>query len=153
LWRAGYRPSDKSGDPTLFPRTRGLGLVQGATPALADRAAHLLAGAGMTQQRLLARLRQDHGVGWGVKKLRQVTAAVAQQLAARRPAAQAEQLLAWLEQATSSRGRHKPVVSVGRDGITLGVRCQGGSVYEVAGTATVSVLDRGGRRLGTVYLA
>jgi hypothetical protein len=45
------------------------------------------------------------------------------------------------------------VLSVGRDGITLGVRCQGGSVFEVATTGTVTVLDRRGRRLGTVYLA
>jgi hypothetical protein len=153
LWRVGYRPSDKSSDPTIFPLALGLGLVQGASPALADRAARLLAGAGMTQQRLLQRLRQDYGVHWGVKKLRQVSAAVSQQLAAQRPAAQAEQLLAWLEQATASPGRHKPVLSVGRDGITLRVRCRGGSVYEVASTATVSVLDRRGQRLGTAYLA
>jgi hypothetical protein len=153
LWRVGYRPSDKSSDPTIFPLAMGLGLVQGASPALADRAARLLAGAGMTQQRVLQRLRQDYGVHWGVKKLRQVSEAVSQQLAAKRPAAQAEQLLAWLQQATASQGRHKPVLSVGRDGITLGVRCQGGSVYEVASTATVSVLDRRGQRRGTVYLA
>ena len=44
------------------------------------------------------------------------------------------------------------MLSVGRDGITLGTRCRGGSVFEVAATATVSVLDRRGRRLGTVYL-
>ena len=37
LWRVGYRPSDKSGDPTLFPLAMALGLVQGASPALAER--------------------------------------------------------------------------------------------------------------------
>jgi hypothetical protein len=45
------------------------------------------------------------------------------------------------------------VLSVGRDGITLGIRCKGCSVFEVAATGTVSVLDRRGKRLGTVYLA
>src|SRR5439155_4463239 len=53
---------------------------------------------------------------------------------------------------SAGTGRHKPVLSVGRDGITLGTRCRGGAVFEVAATATVSVLDRRGRRLGTVYL-
>jgi hypothetical protein len=58
-----------------------------------------------------------------------------------------------LEQAQASRGRHKPVLCVGRDGITLGIRIKGGAIYEVATTATLSVYDRHGRRLGTVYLA
>jgi hypothetical protein len=70
-----------------------------------------------------------------------------------RQEAQAERVLAWLEQAQASRGRHRPVLSVGRDGITLGLRIKGGAIYEVATTATLSVYDRKGRRLGTVYLA
>jgi hypothetical protein len=74
-------------------------------------------------------------------------------LAEQRHAAQCERLLALLQQASAGTGTHKPVLSVGRDGITLGVRCKGGSVFEVATTGTVSVLDRRGRRLGTVYLA
>jgi hypothetical protein len=130
-----------------------LGLVQGASPALAGRAAQLLADTGMTQSRTLERLRQDHGVGWGVKKLRQVTGAVAAALTAQRHATQVEQLLAWLRQASASSGKHKPVLSVGRDGINLGVRIKCGNVFEVATTGTVSVSDRRGRRLGTVYLA
>ncbi len=153
LWRVGYRPTTKSGDATLFPLTMGLGLVHGATPALAKRAAGLLGATGMTQSQTLLRLREDHGVGWGVKKLRQVTAAVSEAMAQERHATQVAKLLELLEQASASTGKHKPVLSVGRDGITLGVRCQGGSLYEVATTGTVTVLDRRGRRLGTVYLA
>jgi hypothetical protein len=153
LWRVGYRPTDKGGDPTLFPLPRALGLVQGATAALAERAARLLGETGMTQQRTLERLRQEHGVGWGVKKLRQVTAAVAAALAEQRHEAQVEKLQALLAQASAGTGKHKPVLSVGRDGIALGVRCKGGAVFEMATTGTVSVLDRRGRRLGTVYLA
>ena len=84
LWRVGYRPSDKSGDPTIFPLALGLGLVQGASPALAERAAHLLGATGMTQEQTLERLRQDHGVGWGVKKLRQVAEALSSALAEQR---------------------------------------------------------------------
>jgi hypothetical protein len=153
LWRVGCRPTDQSGDPTLFPLALSLGLVQGASPALAGRAAQLLADTGMTQRRALQRLRQDHGIGWGVKKLRQVTGAVAGSLTAQRHATQVEQLLTWLRQASASSGKHKPVLSVGRDGINLGVRVRCGTVFEVATTGTVSVSDRRGRRLGTVYLA
>lgn len=96
---------------------------------------------------------QDHGVGWGVKKLRQVTAAVSEMMTEQRQEVQAAKLLELLQQATDSKGRHRPLLSVGRDGITLGIRCQGGSVHEVASCGTVTVLDRRGRRLGTVYLA
>jgi hypothetical protein len=153
LWRVGYRPTTKSGDATLFPLAMGLGLVHGATPALAKRAAWLMGATGMTQSQTLQRLRADHGVGWGVKKLRQVTAAVSDAMTQQRHETQVAKLLELLEQAAASTGKHKPVLSVGRDGITLGVRCQGGSVFEVATTGTVAVLDRRGRRLGTVYLA
>lgn len=151
--RVGYRPTDKTGDPTLFPAALALGLIEGASPALAERAAGLLSDAGMTQQAVLKRLRQDHGIGWGVKKLRQVTAFLSAEMAEQRHGVQADRLLELLRQASASSGSHKPVLSVGRDGITLGMRCQGGSVHEVASCGTVTVLDRRGRRLGTVYLA
>jgi hypothetical protein len=153
LWRTGYRPSDKSSDATIFPLALGLGLTQGATPALAGRVGQLVAEAGATQQRALARLRQEYGVAWGVKKLRQVTGAVSAAVAEQRQEAQVEQLLGWLAEASAGTGPHKPVLSSGRDGITLGVRTKSGRLFEVATTGTVSVLDRRGRRLGTVYLA
>jgi hypothetical protein len=153
LDRVGYRPTDKTGDPTLFPLALALGLIHGASPALAERAAGLLSDTGMTQQRVLGQLRQAHGVGWGVKKLRQVTGFLSAEMTEQRHEVQAARLLELLQQAHISTGTHKPVLSVGRDGITLGMRCQGGSVHEVATCGTVTVLDRRGRRLGTVYLA
>lgn len=153
LHRAGYRPSDKSGDPTLFPLAMSMGLVHGATPALAERAARLLGATGMTQNQTLQRLRDDSGIHWGVKKLRQVSETVSAAMAEERHETQVEKLLEWLAQASASSGKHKPVLSVGRDGICVPMRCKGGSIYEVASTGTVSVLDRRGRRLGTVYLA
>jgi hypothetical protein len=57
--------------------------------------------------------------------------------------------LRWLQQAERSRGRHRPVLAAGRDGILLPMR---GGGYEEASTATVSVYDRRRRRLGTLYL-
>jgi hypothetical protein len=153
LWRIGYRPTSKSGDATLFPLALSLGLVHGATPALAERAARLLSSAGMSQGQTLKCLCEDHGIGWGVKKLRQVTGAISHAMAEQRHEAQVQKLLELLAKAWASTGKNKPVLSVGRDGITLGTRCRAGSVFEVATTGTVTVLDRRGRRLGTVYLA
>lgn len=151
--RRGYRAAVTEGEPVLFPLCRALGLVHSATPALVERAAHYLAEGGATQKQARQRLRQEHGVHWLVKRLRQVAEVVAAGMAEHRPEAQAEQVRGWLAQAQSSRGRHRPVLSIGRDGITLGLHIKGGSIYEVATTGTLSVYDRRGRRLGTVYLA
>ena len=153
LRRRGYRAAAADGEPVSFPLCRALGLVQGATPALVERVAHYQAEGGATQQQTLARLRAEHGVAWGVKRLRQVTAFVAAAMEGHRAEAQAEQVLRWLAQAQASRGPHRPVLSVGRDGITLGLRLKGGTLYEVATTGTLTVYDRRGRRLGTAYLA
>jgi hypothetical protein len=153
LMRVGYRPTNKTGDATIFPLALSLGSVHGATPALAERASWYLGSSGMTQSQALEHLKQDHGVCWGVKKLRQVTGAVSAAMAEQQHESQVEKLLELLKQASTSTGQHKPVLSVGRDGITLGTRCKGGSVFEVATTGTVTVFDRRGRRLGTVYLA
>ena len=60
-------------------------------------------------------------------------------------------LLEALQKASSSSGSRKPVLAVGRDGITL--REYAHSAFQVATTATVSVYDRQGKRLITVYLA
>jgi hypothetical protein len=153
LWRVGYRPTDKTGGPTIFPLAQQLGLVAGATAALAERAAYYQAEAGATQRRTLQRLQQVHNLNWSAKKLRTVTGHVAQAMAAERHEIQVEKLLHWLEQAWSSKGKHKPVLSVGRDGISFGIPVKGGSVFEVASAATLSVLDRRGQRLSTAYLA
>jgi hypothetical protein len=153
LWRLGYRPTHQTGEPTLFPLAQQLGLVAGASPALAERAAFYQAEAGATQRRTLQRLKQNHDVNWGVKKLREVIERVAVTMTAERPDVQVEQLRQWLERAYSGTGKHKPVLSVGRDGICLGVPVRGGTLFEVASAGTVTVLNRRGQRLGTVYLA
>ncbi len=153
LRRLGYRAAPADGEPVLFPLCRALGLVHGATPALVERVAHYQAESGATQKQTLARLRVEHGVTWGVKRLRQVTTFVAAAFEGHGVEAQAEHVLRWLEQAHASRGRHRPVLSVGRDGITLALQIKGCAISEVATTGTLTVYDRRGRRLGTTYLA
>jgi hypothetical protein len=152
LWRHAYRCSRRdAGEPALFPLEMTLGLVHGATPALAEAASRYLAEGGATQRSTLDRLKTQHGVGWGPERLRRVTSEVAQAMAAARHDLQVEQVLDWLRQANASRGAVKPVISAGRDGTTL---CDyQHRFFEHASAGTLSVYDRSGRRLGTVYLA
>ena len=79
LLRFGYRDWQRDGgEPTLFPLERALGLVGGASPALTSAVGWYLAEAGATQDVVLKRLRREHGVMWGTKKLREVTAWLAE---------------------------------------------------------------------------
>jgi hypothetical protein len=148
VWRTLYQ--DVHGvEPSIFPLEIRLGLESGrATPALAERAAR--AAVTCPQGAVLAALRDDHGVSWSVATLRAVIAAVAAGMGVHRQEAQAARLLGWLERADQSSGSRKPVLAVGRDGLMLPIRGQ--ACYREGATATVSVYDRRGRRLGTVYL-
>jgi hypothetical protein len=148
LWRMLYQ--DVHGvEPAIFPLETRLGLEAGcATPALAERVAQ--AAASTTQATVLAGLHHDHGVKWSVSTLRAVLAEVATGMEVHRHDAQVDRLLSWLEQADRSSGCRKPVLAVGRDGLMLPIRGQ--ACYREGATATVSVYDRKGRRLGTVYL-
>ncbi len=150
LWRFAYR-DDETGDRCIFPLEMQLGLVEGATPALADRVARYMAETGATQRRVLERLKQDHGVSWGIKKLLAFTHVQAGRMESFRHAMQVARVLELLQQARNSKGKCKPVLAVGRDGITLRRQPQG--FWEVATAATITVFDRRGKRLGTVYLA
>jgi hypothetical protein len=62
--------------------------------------------------------------------------------------AQIDRLLELLRKAAKSPGKQAATLSVGRDGVMIPTR----PYWEEASTATVSVLDRRGRRLGTMYL-
>ena len=152
LWRFGYRDWQREGgEPMLFPLERQLGLVGSASAALASAAGRYLAEAGATQDVVLDRLRREHGVEWGTKKLREVSARLADAMQPFCRPFQAAKVLVWLKQAFDAKGNRRPVLSVGRDGITLGM--QPGNAFEVATSATMTVYDRQGKRLGTIYLA
>ena len=96
-------------------------------------------------------LRTDCGVTMGVKRLRQCIEQLSKSMEEFRQEHQVNVLLESLQKASSSSGSRKPVLAVGRDGITL--REYAHSAFQVATTATVSVYDRQGKRLITVYLA
>jgi hypothetical protein len=139
----------EAGNPCLFPLEKQLGIVAGAaTPALAEQAAWWLAQ--HPQGGTLATLARAHDVRWSKETLRCVTAAVAEALEHQRLAVQIDQVLAWLALAQASRGRFRPSLVAGRDGIHLPMR--GREPYKEGAAATLSVYDRRGRRLGTVYL-
>lgn len=136
------------GEPGLHPLHVSLGIGAGAaTPALVERVAR--AAVEHTQGEVRAWLRREHGLAWSNDRLRAALQGFRQGLAPFVPALQQARLVDWLQQAERSRGRHRPVLAAGRDGIMLPMR---GGGYEEGSTATVSVYDRRRRRLGTIYL-
>lgn len=143
-----YQPVELA-ERSIFPLEIRLGLEAGiATAALADRVAQH--SANCTQNQVREILTRDHGIGWSVKTLRNVIASVSEGMGEHRHAAQVAKVLAWLKQADASSGNRKPVLAAGRDGIFLPIRHE--PCYREGAAATLSVYDRRGRRLGSVYL-
>ncbi len=147
LWRRLYEPLGRRGR-SMHPLELRLGIEAGlATPALAERVGRW--GTDHTQQEVLEMLQRDHGVAWSCTSLRKVLGSLRVGMAPHREGAQVDQLVHWLEQARTSKGRFRPTLSVGRDGIFVPLLR---GVWQEGATATVSVLDRRGKRVGTVYL-
>jgi hypothetical protein len=99
---------------------------------------------------MLDLLEHEHHFRWSVKVLRAVAAAVSAGIAPCLQQAQQQALLEWLAEADQSRGRRRIVLAVGRDGTMLPIRYE--DHYKEGSVATLSVYDRRGRRLGTLYL-
>jgi hypothetical protein len=136
------------GQTSLFPLDLQLGLeAHLATPVLAERVGRLAVD--HEQRQVLATLVRDHGVCWSVNTLRKVTAALSDGMASFREEAQTHKALGWLKQAFQSKGRHRPVLTVGRDGIMVPMRNQG---FKEASSATIAIYSRRGKRIGTIYL-
>lgn len=136
------------GERSVFPLEMQLGIEAGlATPALAERIG--LWSAEHEQQQVRHLLQQEHDLHWSVKSVRKVTASLRDGMASFREETQVAKVLELLEKADRSKGKHRPVLVGGRDGIHVPIRNDG---YHEGATATVSVMDRRGRRLGTVYL-
>lgn len=144
-WHNGVRES------CIFPLELSLGLVESVTPALGERIGKQMAAAGSSQSYVIDWLRTDHAVAMGVKRLRAFTESLSQGMQQHQLQSQVETILTALQRAHESKGNRKPVLSLGRDGITL---CEyTHRFYEVATVATIAIFDRSGKRLATVYLA
>jgi hypothetical protein len=125
-----------------------LGMDAGvATPALAERVGRWAAE--HTQRQVLEMLPQDHGGHWSCATLRKLLRSLSAGMAPHRQVAQSEQVVRWLPQARAAPGRLQPILAVGRDGVHVPLRHR---KWREGATATVSVLDRRGTRVGTVYL-
>jgi len=147
LHRLLYEPLE-SGQLCLHPLEGSLGVVAGcASAALATRVGRLVAE--RPQRAVLHALEDDNGISWTHKTLRQVAAAWAEHLNPHRHPSLVERILRWLRQANKGRGSFQPVLAVGRDGVHVPMTAGG---YHEASVATLTVFDRRGRRLGTVYL-
>ena len=118
-----------------------------ATPALAERVGCWATD--HTQQHVLKMLDNDHDVSWSCTSLRKVLGSLRTGMAPHRHVCQVEHVIGWIEQARASKGRFRPTLSVGRDGVFVPLRH---GVWQEGATATVSVLDRCGKRVGTAYL-
>jgi len=147
VWRRLYEPLTP-GLRVIHPLELRLGIEGGvATPALAERIGGWAAD--HAQRQVLERLRHDHGVHWSCTTLRKLLGHLRTGMGAHRQAAQVDKVVSWLHQARASTGRFQPTLSVGRDGVNVPLRH---GEWKEGATATVSVLDRRGKRVGTVYL-
>jgi hypothetical protein len=136
------------GESGIIPLEMHLGIEAGlATPALAERIG--LQATDHTQAQVLDWLLRHHDIRWSVSSLRKALASLSAGLNAFREATQVAKILELLKKAEQSKGPHCPVLAMGRDGIMVPMRHR---PYQEASTATVSVTDRRGKRLGTVYL-
>ena len=149
LRRRLYERLGRSGSGrSVHPLELGLGLEAGlATPALAERVGRLATE--HSQQEVREMLQSDYGVHWSCTSVRKVLGSLRAGMAPHREGAQIDQLLSWLEQARASTGRLRPTLWVGRDGIFVRLRH---GVWQEGATATIAVLDRRGKRVGTAYL-
>jgi hypothetical protein len=143
-----YYLNEEDGEPGLHPLHAQLGIVADATPVLAERVARWAVDHSQSEVRKL--LAAEHGLAWSNDRLRRVLREYRRLIVMFRAEVQVERLLKWLADAERSRGRNRPVLAVGRDGVMVPMR-EGGS-YQEASAGTVSVYDRRKKRLGTVYL-
>jgi hypothetical protein len=93
-------------------------------------------------------LEKDPGVHGSCPSLRKLLGSLRTGMAPHRQDAPGDQGVRWREQARPSTGRFRPTLSVGRDGLFVPLRH---GVAPEGSPATLSVLDRRGKRVGTVY--
>ena len=107
IWRRGYRYWHRGqNESNIFPLELILGLLHGATPALAGEISRMMAESGATQNRVLEQAKRHFNVSLSVERLRNLVEAVSESMERFRQHHQVLKLLELLEQAYQSRGRH-----------------------------------------------
>lgn len=135
--------------PGIAPLDVRLGLfAERMTPGLAEVVGRLAGD--MPQQATLDMLQERFGLRPSVDTLRQVIADVASQVRVHHDEVAIDQMLQWAEQAYKSEGNQRVLLQVGRDGVFVPIRLN--SKYEESSCGTLSIFDRQGQRLGTIYL-
>ena len=134
-----------------------LGLLEkSVTPALAFEIGQLAAD--IPQNELLRVISNRFNVSMSVGRLRKITAAIAEGITPHILPVYRESIVAALEKAFASTGPFEPVLTIGRDGVTLCMRekIEGSRrfkcVWKEASVATFAVYDRNGERVKTFYL-
>lgn len=146
LMRSRFRRGRKG--KLIFPLEVVLGLQQGFTPAAASLVGQQFAGTGSSQQRTIDFAKQHLGSSIGPERLRNLSQHLAEQMQPFQHSCQLDELQRLLDEAEKS-GAKSIVLSVSRDGVSLGIAPFG--YFEMASVGTLSVLADG-KRLGTVYL-
>jgi len=145
--RRWFFQSIEPGEPGIAPLDLRLGLCAGRmTPAVAEVVGRLAAN--LPQQAVLEVLRERFSITPGVATLRRVVSDLAGKVRIDHDEAAIERLTELIEKARHSKGKHEPLLQVGRDGVFVQTR----PCWEEASCGTLAVYDRSRRRLGTVYL-
>jgi hypothetical protein len=118
----------------------------GLSPALAEVIGRLAAE--MPQQAAIKHIAERFEVKMSVDAYRLNVDNIHRLIRPHRDTQAVEQLLAWTDQARKSKGKQKVLLQLGRDGVHVPLR----PGWKESGCATLSIFDRQGRRLGTIYL-
>lgn len=133
--------------PGIAPLDVRLGIVAGRmSPALAEVTGRLAAD--LPQQAARDMLTERFSVTPSVEAYRRVVAELATQVRTVHDEEAIKQLIAWIEKARQSDGKHDVLLQVGRDGVFVQTR----PCWEEASCGTIAVYDRDRKRVGTIYL-
>ncbi len=145
LTRARYRQG--SAGRIAFPLEIALGIDQGFTPAAADMVGRQFATCGSSQGRTIGVIEERTGAKIGSEKLRNIVRSLAVGMEPYREECQRERIMSWIT--TVRKDGKSPVISVSRDGVSLGIASL--NSFEMASVASISVMSEG-EKVGTVYI-
>lgn len=124
-----------------------LGVVAGrVSPTLAESIGRLAAD--MPQQAAIDQVREHHGVHLSIEAYRRIVDEVDRVVFPYHDREATWQLIDWIDQARQSSGNRPVLLQLGRDGVHVPLR----PGWRESACGTLSVFDRSGKRIGTIYL-